>query len=72
MPLGDDEPHFNLDSWGGWIWPYRTTLPQPATVTVTVTVRNPLPRQALLTVKLAGPHGWIGSSATYPPPHAAR
>ncbi|HLY64318.1 MAG TPA: MBL fold metallo-hydrolase, partial [Chloroflexota bacterium] len=24
MPLGDDETHFDLDSWGGWIWPYRT------------------------------------------------
>jgi hypothetical protein len=28
MALGDDEPHFNLDSWGGWIWPYRTFLPR--------------------------------------------
>jgi len=64
MPLGDDETHFNLDSWGGWIWPYRVTLARPGTVTLTVTVRNPLPQPALLTVKLAGPSGWLGSSTT--------
>jgi len=64
MPLGDEEAHFNLDSWGGWIWPYRTHLPEPASATVRVTVRNPLPRNASLTVALAGPAGWRGSSAT--------
>jgi hypothetical protein len=64
MPLADDEPHFDLDSWGGWIWPYRVTLARPAAITLTVTVRNPLPRQADLTVQLVGPHGWSGSSAT--------
>ena len=26
MPLRDDEIHFNMDSWGGWITPYRTHL----------------------------------------------
>lgn len=64
MPLGNDEAHFNLDSWGGWIWPYRTTLPHPAPATVTVTVRNPLPREADLHVQLVGPAGWHGTSAT--------
>ena len=71
MPLADDETHFNLDSWGGWIWPYRVTVPQPATITVTVTVRNPLPRQANLTVEIIGPHGWNGSSATISAPPRA-
>ena len=64
MPLDNDEAHFNLDSWGGWIWPYRTTLPHPAPATVTVTVRNPLPRDARLEVRLVGPAGWQGASAT--------
>jgi glyoxylase-like metal-dependent hydrolase (beta-lactamase superfamily II) len=64
MPLGHDEAHFNLDSWGGWIWPYRTHLPHPAPATVTVTVRNPLPHEATLDVRLVGPAGWLGSSAT--------
>ena len=64
MVLGDDEAHFNLDSWGGWIWPYRTHLAAAATVEVTATVRNPLPRPATLHVRLVGPSGWEGSSAT--------
>jgi hypothetical protein len=64
MPLGEHEAHLNLDSWGGWVWPYRTTLPHPAPATVTVTVRNPLPREAILDVQLVGPAGWAGSSAS--------
>jgi glyoxylase-like metal-dependent hydrolase (beta-lactamase superfamily II) len=64
MPLGDDETHFNVDSWGGWIWPYRVTIEQPAPISLTVTVRNPLPRRAELTVRLVGPAGWEGGSAT--------
>ena len=64
MPLGDDETHFNVDSWGGWIWPYRVVLARPAPITLTVTVRNPLPRRAELTVRLVGPAGWAGASAT--------
>jgi hypothetical protein len=31
---------------------------------VTVTVRNPLPREATLEVRLVGPAGWDGTSAT--------
>jgi glyoxylase-like metal-dependent hydrolase (beta-lactamase superfamily II) len=64
MPLDDGEAHFNLDSWGGWIWPYRVSLAQPAPISFTVTVRNPLPRPAELTVRLVGPAGWRGSSVT--------
>ncbi len=63
MPLGEDEAHFNLDSWGGWIWPYRTLLAEAAPVKVRVTVRNPLPERATLTVELVGPVGWIGETA---------
>lgn len=58
MPLEDDETHFNLDSWGGWIWPYRTHLPAAEPFSVTVTVRNPLPQAATLAVQLVGPEGW--------------
>ena len=64
MVLGDDETHFNLDSWGGWIWPYRTHLKKPGPATVTVTVRNPFPRPATMALQLIGPEGWRGTSAT--------
>jgi glyoxylase-like metal-dependent hydrolase (beta-lactamase superfamily II) len=63
MPLGADAAHFDLDSWGGWIWPYRHHLPAPGRLTATVTVRNPLPRRAELRVRLVGPDGWTGSEA---------
>jgi hypothetical protein len=49
MVLGDNDTHFNLDSWGGWIWPYRTHLQGAGSARVRVTVRNPLPREATLT-----------------------
>jgi hypothetical protein len=61
MPLGDDDTHFNLDSWGGWIWPYRTHIPEAGPVTVQVTVRNPCPHAAALALRLVGPAGWEGS-----------
>ncbi|MBA3947138.1 MAG: hypothetical protein H0X37_21570, partial [Herpetosiphonaceae bacterium] len=64
MPLGDDEAHLNLDSWGGWIWPYRIHVPTPQSVEVTVTVRNPLPHPATMQIRLVGPQGWDGTSAT--------
>ena len=64
MPLGEDEAHFNVDSWGGWIWPYRTHLPAPGPAEVRVTVRNPFPNNATLQVRLVGPAGWQGTSAT--------
>lgn len=64
MPLGEEQAHFNLDSWGGWIWPYRTHLQVPGPAHVSVTARNPYPREAELTVRLVGPKGWEGSEAT--------
>ena len=45
MVLGDDEAHFGLDGWGGWIWPYRIHVAEGETVRVTVTVRNPMPER---------------------------
>lgn len=63
-PLGDDEAHFDLDAWGGWIWPYRVLGDPGEPITVTVTVRNPYPRDARLEVRLVGPGGWAGESAT--------
>lgn len=62
MPLGDTEVHFDMDSWGGWITPYRTLLPDPRPFTVTATVRNPFPHKAALQVRLVGVSGWEGSS----------
>ena len=64
MPLGEDETHFDLDSWGGWIWPYRVHLAEPGPARVRVTVRNPLPQRAELEVALVGPQGWRGESAS--------
>jgi glyoxylase-like metal-dependent hydrolase (beta-lactamase superfamily II) len=71
MPLGPEETHFNLDSWGGWIWPYRVHLKEPDTVKVTVTVRNPFPREAKLDLRLVGPKGWVGSAVTLDAPPRA-
>lgn len=64
MPLADDEIHFNLDSWGGWLWPYRVQLERPESISFTATVRNPLPQPATLEVHLVGPAGWAGSAAS--------
>lgn len=64
MPLGDDEPHFEADGWGGWIWPYRSLAAEGEPVRVTATVRNPLPAPATLTVRLVGPAGWTGDAVT--------
>ncbi len=64
MVLGAEETHFNVDSWGGWIWPYRTHTPAPGPIRVRVTVRNPYPTAADLEVRLVGPRGWVGSGAT--------
>jgi len=65
MPLGADETHFNLDGWGGWIWPYHTRQKSSGPATVRVTVRNPLPRAATLQVRLVGPKGWKGTSTLF-------
>ncbi len=63
MPLGETETHFNLDSWGGWIWPYRVRLDSPGKpATVKATVRNPFPRKVMLGVRLVGPQGWTSTS----------
>jgi glyoxylase-like metal-dependent hydrolase (beta-lactamase superfamily II) len=60
MPLGDQDVHFNMDSWGGWIWPYRTHVPTAQPISLMVTVRNPYPNAASLRVRLVGPAGWAG------------
>lgn len=62
MPLSDDQTHFDLDSWGGWIWPYRTHHPTIEPIQVRVTVRNPFPRATTLEVRLVGSIGWVGES----------
>ena len=62
MALGDDQSHFGLDSWGGWIWPYRIHVADGETVRARVTVRNPLPRATTLSVCLVGPEGWRGTA----------
>ncbi len=63
MPLSDTEVHFDMDSWGGWITPYRTVLPEVRPFSVTATVRNPFPHKATLQVSLVGLTGWEGSTA---------
>ena len=68
MPLADDETHFDVDSRGGWIWPYRTVVADARETKVSVTVRNPHPRHATLEVHLVGPTGWSGSSTKFEAP----
>src|SRR5262249_19160294 len=58
------QTHFGLDSWGGWIEPYRNHLREPGVLTVHAVVRNPLPSRAELHVRLVGPAGWRSSSAS--------
>jgi glyoxylase-like metal-dependent hydrolase (beta-lactamase superfamily II) len=64
MPLGADDTHFNVDSWAGWLCPYRLHLAEGETGTVRATVRNPYPHEASIDVRLVGSTGWVGSSAT--------
>ncbi len=64
MPLGATDVHFDVDSWGGWLWPYRLHLADGETATVRATVRNPMPHAATLDVRLVGPLGWVGGAAT--------
>ena len=64
MPLATNDVHFDVDSWGGWLWPYRLHLADGETGTVRATVRNPLPHAATLDVRLVGPADWVGSAAT--------
>jgi glyoxylase-like metal-dependent hydrolase (beta-lactamase superfamily II) len=64
MPLGEAEAHFEVDSWGGWIRPYRRFVAKPAPIPFQVTVRNPLPHAAMLNLRLVGPSGWVGASAS--------
>lgn len=61
MPLGAGEPHLDVDSWGGWLWPYRIHVAEGEAIRLRATVRNPLPRAARLVVRLVGPDGWTGS-----------
>jgi len=67
MPLGESDVHFDMDSWGGWVWPYRTHLKEPGEATVKVTVRNPMPTDAKLELRLVAARmqpAWQGSTAT--------
>ena len=66
MVLGEHEAHFEVDSWGGWIRPYRTFSPEIAPLTVRATVRNPFAEHTTLDVRLVGPTGWQGTSAALP------
>jgi hypothetical protein len=61
-PLGDDQAHFDLDAWGGWIAPYRSHVVEGESIHVVATLRNPLPRSARLRARLVGPHGWKGDA----------
>jgi glyoxylase-like metal-dependent hydrolase (beta-lactamase superfamily II) len=66
MVLGEDETHFGLDSWGGWIWPYRIHIREGEPVRTQVTVRNPRAKEATLTVRLVGPARRRGTSVRVP------
>ena len=63
MPLGRDEPHFEVDSRAAWLEPYRIRLDEPAPIEFTAHVRNPFPHRAVLRLSMVLPDGWTGSSA---------
>ena len=68
MPVDDGDVHFDVDSWGGWLWPYRLHLADGETATVRATARNPFGMEAQLEVRLVVPEGWVGSSAVLTAP----
>ncbi len=63
MPLSGDDAHFGLDSMAGWIWPHRTHMKHPGTAHLTVRVRNPLNKRAILELRLMDANGWKGEPA---------
>lgn len=66
MALADDEPHFNVDSRGGWLEPYRTHIDAARSIVMRAIVRNPMPHATDLAVRLVGPADWQGSSTSVP------
>jgi hypothetical protein len=63
MPLGPRDTHFEADSRGAWLEPYRTHAAQPADggeLALRAVMRNPLPDVAVLSARLVGPAGWSG------------
>ena len=65
MPLAETDVHFDVDSWGGWLWPYRLHLADGETATVRATVRNPMPHAATLEAPPRWPVGlgrWGGNA----------
>jgi glyoxylase-like metal-dependent hydrolase (beta-lactamase superfamily II) len=60
MPVSDGDVHFDIDSQGGQLRPYRRLLREPGILSFSATVRNPLPRKARLSVRLVGPGGLSG------------
>ena len=63
MPLEREDVHFGVDSWRGWITPYRSSVGLGETVVLSVTVRNPLPVAARLTLETVVPTGWTSASS---------
>jgi len=71
MPLGADEAHLDVDSWGGWLWPYRVHVAEGEPARVRATIRNPSPGSARIEVRLVGPPGWVGERAELDAPPRA-
>ncbi|MFO1539220.1 MAG: MBL fold metallo-hydrolase [Chloroflexota bacterium] len=61
MPLDAADAHLDVDSWGGWLRPYRPHVMEGVPVRLRATIRNPLPGAARLTVRLVGPDGWTAT-----------
>lgn len=64
MPLDPDSIHFNVDSWAGWLSPYRLHLAVGEIGVIRATARNPFDHEAHLDIRLAGPSSWARGSAT--------
>lgn len=63
MPLEEEDVHFEVDSRGAWLYPYRARLDSAAPLPYRATVRNPLGTAAEIVARMVGPDGWERSAA---------
>ncbi len=64
MPLERNDVHFDVDSRGGFLVPYRTRVDAAQKLVYKAVVRNPFNKKVDLSLRLVGPSGWTGSAVT--------
>ncbi len=58
MPLGDDQVHVGPECQAAKLYPYRTYLDRPETITLEADIINPFPRAVAGVAALGVPAGW--------------